>query len=251
MLSKYVERNNHSSEHWLTFDSVTFLLKAAARLRLTATTISGRAIPQSRNPSSRKRFTSGVGVPFAEAFGPLRFSCIKYLFRPCSYGFRRRLSRDHYLRCASVGLRFVTSSVYRVLDYPGTLVISYLWSLQVQHVAIFLFLLFGRANIPFSQSSGVVSGMGQQLLLQPCMCLLVSAVVGAACPQHRDAVWDQGCRAGNSFLVMMFITSRGMTCTCMALGQRSGYRGTKGATIPNTMMRWSLFRTGYLAPCHL
>jgi len=58
---------------------------------------------------------------------------------------------------------------------------------------------------------------------------------------------DQESEAVSSFLVIMCITGRGVTCTCVALGQSSGYRGTKGATIPNTMIRLPFFQTSLLA----
>ena len=110
----------------------------------------------------------------------------------------------------------------------GTLDISYLWSFRVQHVAMFLF-LFGPNADTFSRFCGVVSGIREALHLRPCVVL------------------DQGSEAVSSFLVIMCITGRGVTCTCVALGQSSGYRGTRGATIPNTMIRLPFFQTSRLA----
>lgn len=73
---------------------------------------------------------------------------MKYPFRLCHYGFRRTLLRNHYLRCASIGSRFVTPSVYRLLDYPweaGYILSAEFVGLACNHV---LFSLFIRKRIP-------------------------------------------------------------------------------------------------------
>lgn len=93
--------------------------------------------------------------------------------------------------------------------------------------------------------------MRMKLLLRPFVVLLAFAVVDVARPQHRHLGRDQGYRAENSFLIVMFITNRGSICTCVALGQRSGYGRTKGATIPNTMIRLSFYQAIYLVLCRL
>lgn len=127
----------------------------------------------------------------------------------------------------------------------GTLDISYLWSFRVQHVAMFLFLLV-RTRISLVSSVGLYQVCGKR-----CFC---GHVLFFAHSQRRRRLvrsignrLNQGSEAVSSFLVIMCIRGRGVTCTCVALGQSFGYRGTKGATIPNTMIRLPFFQTSRLA----
>ena len=69
--------------------------------------------------------------------------------------------------------------------------------------------------------------MRKELLLQPCVVFARIRSGGDGTSAASGIGRDQGSGARNSFLVVMFITGRSDIRTCVALGQRSGYRGQK------------------------
>lgn len=181
----------------------------------------------------------------SRGLGLLHFSCIKYPLRPCHYGFRRSLLRNHYLRCAAIGPRFVMFSVYRVLDYPWD--VGYILSVEFSGTACSDVLVSFWSERGYLQSVlwGCIRYAGSVAFAVMC-CFFAHSQRRRRLVRSIGNRLDQGSEAVSSFLVIMCINGRGVTCTCVALGQSCGYRGTKGATIPNTMIRLPFFQTSRL-----
>lgn len=80
---------------------------------------------------------------------------------------------------------------------------------------------------------GAVSGMRRELFLRPCFALFAFAVVEAVRPQHRESESGSRFWSWKQLLGHNVRNEQGSDMhPCVALEQRSRYKGIKGATIP-------------------